>query len=62
MSALCQSTGSTHDLLVVPIPVSGHVVCLLALVAEPDSPSTTAETIAAAVGAAFARLMRNASR
>jgi hypothetical protein len=61
-TALCDGAPTGLDLLVVPIPISGHVVCLLALVAEPDTPSTTAETIAAAVGAAFARLMRNASR
>lgn len=62
MTALCQGTPAAYDLVVVPIPISGHVVCLLALVADADSPSSTAETIAAAVGAAFARLMRNASR
>jgi len=49
-------------LLVVPVSIGGDVMCVLAMVTEPDAASTTAESIAAAAGAAFARLMRNASR
>ena len=54
-----------HDdgvLLVVPVSIGGDVMCVMAMVTEPDAASTTAESIAAAAGAAFARLMRNASR
>jgi hypothetical protein len=50
------------DLVIVPIAISGSVMCLLALATEQEAEASTAESIAAAAGAAFARLMRNASR
>jgi hypothetical protein len=53
-----------HDgeLLVVPISIADQVLCVIALAAALDAPITCAEPIAAAAGAAFARLMRDASR
>lgn len=60
--SLGHDCASERDLVVVPIAISGQAVCVLAMITEADAPSGTAETIAAAVGAAFARLMRNASR
>jgi len=62
LASLGHGHASHRDLVIVPIPIGAQVVCVLAMVTEPDAPSGTAETIAAAVGAAFARLMRNASR
>jgi hypothetical protein len=53
---------SGGELVIVPISISGSVMCVLAMVAEPDAPVATPESIAAAAGAAFARLMRAASR
>ncbi len=50
------------DLVVVPVSISNRVMCVIAMATQPDTPPTTAESIAAAAGAAFARLMRNASR
>ncbi len=50
------------ELLVVPISIGGEVMCVIAMVIETDAASNTAESIAAAAGAAFARLMRDASR
>lgn len=59
---LMASMGATGDLLVVPVSIAGHVMCVIAMVTESDSQPGTAESIAAAAGAAFARLMRDASR
>ncbi|MDB4961886.1 MAG: ral secretory system protein domain protein [Myxococcales bacterium] len=59
MASLGHSTG---ELIAVPISIGGEVMCVIAMVTEADSASTTAESIAAAAGAAFARLMRDASR
>ncbi len=60
---LMVSLGHTlGELVVVPISISGSVMCVIAMVAETDTTAATPESIAAAAGAAFARLMRAASR
>ena len=59
---LLASLGATGELCVVPISISGQVLCVIAMVTEPDAQLGTAESIAVAAGAAFARLMRDASR
>jgi len=53
---------SAGELVVVPISISGEVMCVLAMVSEVDATAATPESVAAAAGAAFARLMRHASR
>ncbi|HEY4240180.1 MAG TPA: hypothetical protein VGM88_10205 [Kofleriaceae bacterium] len=50
------------DLVVAPVAIGEQVLCMIALAVVPDEPTGAAETIAAAAGAAFARLMRDASR
>ncbi|MBA3502358.1 MAG: hypothetical protein M4D80_06435 [Myxococcota bacterium] len=50
------------ELVVVPVSIASQVMCVIALAAQHDSSTATAESVAAAAGAAFARLMRNASR
>lgn len=50
------------ELVVVPMMILGQVMCVIAMVASVGGDLTSAESIAAAAGAAFARLMRNASR
>lgn len=50
------------DLVIVPVSISNAVICVIALAAHRDAQVHTAESVAAAAGAAFARLMRNASR
>lgn len=52
----------TGDLVVVPISIANQVMAVIAMATEPDASPATAESAAAAAGAAFARLMRNASR
>ncbi len=59
---LMVSLGAQGELVVVPVSIGGQVICLIAMVTETDTPSGTAESIAAAAGAAFQRLMRDASR
>jgi hypothetical protein len=59
LASLGQRTG---DLVVVPIAIAGQVMCALALATASGAPVATAEPIAAAAGAAFARLIRDASR
>jgi len=54
--------GSDGDLVIVPVPIAGQVMCLIALATASDSPVTEVETVAAAAGAAFARLLRAAGR
>jgi hypothetical protein len=54
--------GSAGDLVIVPVTIGDQVMCLIALVVPGDMPASSAESIAAAAGAAFARLMRDASR
>jgi hypothetical protein len=50
------------DLAVVPIPIAGKVMCLLAVVTDENRSIAAVEAVAAAAGAAFARLIRDASR
>jgi hypothetical protein len=50
------------DLAVVPIAIADQVMCVIALVTADPAAIACAESIAAAGGAAFARLMRDASR
>lgn len=59
---LIASLGAKGELMVVPVAISGQVMCVIAMVVEPEAQPGTAESIAAAAGAAFARLMRDASR
>lgn len=51
-----------HHLAICPISIAGQVMCLLAAVVDHSSPSTALEVIASAAGAAFTRLIRDASR
>jgi hypothetical protein len=53
---------SAGDLVVVPISVADQVLCVIAIVTAEGAPVASAESIAAAAGAAFARLMRDAGR
>ncbi|HEU0034924.1 MAG TPA: hypothetical protein VFQ53_30070 [Kofleriaceae bacterium] len=50
------------ELVVVPVTIGGQVMCVIAIATEPDADLTSAESIAVAAGAAFARMMRDASR
>jgi hypothetical protein len=50
------------DLVVVPISIADQVMCVIAIATAERAPIACAEPIAAAAGAAFARLMRDASR
>ena len=50
------------DLVVAPIPIAGRVLCLIAAVCEPGGEIAPVEAVASAAGAAFARLIRDASR
>jgi hypothetical protein len=50
------------DLVVVPISIAEQVMCVIAIATDENAPIACAEPIAAAAGAAFARLMRDASR
>jgi hypothetical protein len=59
---LIASLGAKGELVAVPVSIAGQVMCVIAMVTEPDAQTGTAESIAAAAGAAFARLMRDASR
>lgn len=59
MVSLAQRTG---DMVIVPISIAKQVMCVIALVTDTDAPIATAESVAAGAGAAFARLMRDASR
>ncbi|MBZ5604012.1 MAG: hypothetical protein LAO79_17060 [Acidobacteriia bacterium] len=53
---------SDGDLVIVPIAIADQVMCVIAIATADDAPVACAESIAAAAGAAFARLMRDASR
>ncbi len=61
---LVSSLGVTGDkeLIVVPVMIAGQVMLTIAFVAAPECAIQSAESIAVATGAAFARLMRDASR
>lgn len=50
------------DLVVVPISTGGVVVGVIALATEREAPLDSADSITAAAGAAFARLMRDNAR
>lgn len=50
------------DLAVVPISISDNVIGVIAFATAHAAPSPAADSITAAAGAAFARLMRDASR
>ncbi|MGH2900030.1 MAG: hypothetical protein ACRDMZ_15250, partial [Solirubrobacteraceae bacterium] len=52
----------TGDLVVVPISIGEQVMCVIAIATPENAPLSSAEPIAAAAGAAFARLMRDSSR
>ena len=52
----------TGDLAVVPISIADRVMCVIAIAAAEGASLASAEPIAAAAGAAFARLIRDASR
>ncbi|MBX3158821.1 MAG: hypothetical protein KF773_22835 [Deltaproteobacteria bacterium] len=63
LRSLGQDEGSaTTELGIAPVTIAGRVMCVIAFVADRDTPTSTADSIAAATGAAFARLMRDASR
>jgi hypothetical protein len=59
LASLGQPAG---DLVAVPISIVEQVLCVIAIATAPDAPVAGTEPIAAAAGAAFARLMRDASR
>lgn len=60
---LFRSLGGTDgDLVIVPVTIVDQVMCAIALVTATGAPTTSAEAVAAAAGAAFARLMRHAAR
>lgn len=60
---LRRSLGDTgSELVIVPISIGGQVMCAIALTLEPAAAVEGAEALAGAAGAAFARLMRAASR
>jgi Type II secretion system (T2SS), protein E, N-terminal domain len=52
----------TGDLVVVPIAIADKVMCVIAIAAVTGTLLISTEPIAEAAGAAFARLMRDASR
>ena len=53
---------SDGDLVAVPIAIADRVMCVIAIATADNAPIACAEAIAAAAGAAFARLVRDASR
>jgi hypothetical protein len=60
---LRRSLGDTGgELAIVPISIGGQVMCAVALTVDPGADVGSVEALAAAAGAAFARLMRAASR
>jgi len=61
---LITSLGGTgeRELIVLPVTIAGQVMLTIALVAEVAAEVDNTEAIATATGAAFARLMRDASR
>ena len=50
------------DLVCAPIAIGGHVRSMIALAIEPNAAAPGLVELAAAAGASFARLMRDASR
>ncbi|MBA2543194.1 MAG: hypothetical protein H0V17_26365 [Deltaproteobacteria bacterium] len=61
---LLASLGATgeKELIVVPVMIAGQAMLTIALVAPVETEAQTVESIAIATGAAFSRLMRDASR
>jgi hypothetical protein len=53
---------SDGDLVIMPIAIADQVMCVIAIATPDNAPIACAEPIAAAAAAAFARLMRDASR
>lgn len=61
--ALLRALGTDEgDLAIVPIAIGDQVMCLLATATDPSAEIDGIESIAAAAGAAFVRLIRDASR
>ena len=56
------SRKTAGDLVVAPIPIAGRVMALIAAVCDAGCQIAPIETVAAAAGAAFGRLIRDASR
>jgi hypothetical protein len=54
--------GPRGDLVAVPVTVANDVICVFAIVAAHNAEVTNFETIAAASGTAFLRLLRNSNR
>ena len=50
------------DLVVAPVMIGSRVMCLVAAATHTDSDTGPIDSVAAAAGAAFARLIRDASR
>lgn len=60
---LLREMGSEHtELVVAPVLIGTRVMCLVAAATEADADAAPVEAVASAAGAAFARLIRNASR
>jgi hypothetical protein len=59
LRALGQADG---ELVVVPIPIGDKIMCLIAAATEENAEIAPIEAVAKAAGAAFARLIRDASR
>jgi len=60
---LLRALGSEDgDLVIVPVPIAGKVMCVLATSLEPGTPANVVESVATAASTAFARLVRDASR
>ena len=56
------SRKTNGDLVVAPIPIAGRVMALIAAVCDAGGQIAPVEAVAAAAGAAFGRLIRDASR
>ena len=59
---LLATMGAEGELVMVPVSIGGQVMCVIAMVMEADASTEAAESISAAAGAAFSRLMRDAGR
>jgi hypothetical protein len=59
MVSLAQQNG---ELVVVPVSIGGQVMCVIVMATAPNAQISSAESVAIAAGAAFARLMRDAAR
>lgn len=54
--------GNDCDLVVVPVPIAGRVMCMLAAAVTPGQAIQEIEAVAVAASTAFQRLLRDASR